>query len=82
MSSNYERAAAALERLQQDQIRAETRLEEGLKELKREFGVSSLKEAKKLLAKLEAEELEAENEFNTKYEAFVRDYSEYLEAED
>jgi len=58
------------EQLAQRKARLEGAEQEHLKTLKEDFGVTDLKEAKKLLAKLEREAEESEREFKKELKAY------------
>ena len=58
------------EQLTQRKARLEGAEQEHLKTLKEDFGTADLKEAKKLLAKLEKEAAEAEREFKRELKAY------------
>ena len=69
---DLERIKREVERKQQEKDRAEGALNEILSRLKKEYGVSSLKEAKALLKKLEQEEVEEAEKFQKAKKEFEK----------
>ena len=65
--------------LRQQRDRAQGRLEETEKRLKEEFEVDSLKDAEKLLEKLEKEETVAKEKFDDAMEDFEEKWGDKLE---
>jgi len=67
-----------LESLQRDAGRAQGQLEQLGKQLKGEFGCGSVKEAEKLLAKMNRELTEAERDFDRQAKEFEEKYGALL----
>lgn len=63
-----------VEHARREADKAEGSLEELMRQLQKEFGCKSIKEAKKLLARLEKEEKEKEDEFNEALEEFEEQF--------
>ena len=76
---DLDRLKAEVERRRQEKSRAEGALAEILKRLKSEFGVSSLKEAKTLLQKLDADKQKLEAEFAEAKEVFEKEFGNKLQ---
>jgi hypothetical protein len=65
-----------VEKLQSERDKAAGVLEQLKEQLKKEFGLSSIKEAKALLRELEHEREEAEKQFNKDLKAFEKEWEE------
>lgn len=61
--------------LQQQAAKAQGAIEQILKQLKEEFNVSSIEEAKETLRKLEQEKVELEQKLEDSYKKFIEKWS-------
>ncbi len=75
----YEELKSKVEQLRRKADKAEGALSELMKQLKKEFGCSTLKEAEKLLTKWEQQEQEQLTELEEKLEQFKQEYGDALE---
>lgn len=75
----YNRLKKKADDAKREADRAEGTLKALKDELKEEFGCSTLKEAKALLAELETEQEKAETRFNKELDAFEKEYGDKLE---
>lgn len=77
--NDYLRLKKKVESAQQQADQAEGALGEVMKQLKKEFGCTTLKEAKKKLKQLERQKESSKEDFETAVEKFEDDWSEKLE---
>ena len=71
-----------VESAQQETDKAEGALGEVMKQLKTEFGCTTLKEGKRKLKQLEIQEASSKEEFDNAVEKFEDDWSEELEEDE
>lgn len=79
---DYQALKRKVEKLRQDKDKAQGALDQVMSEIKEEFGVLSIKEAKALLAKLEQERLAASDKYLAKKRKFETKWKAVLEAMD
>ncbi len=75
----YNKLKKTLDDKQREADKAAGALEQTLKAIKTEFGVGSLSEAKELLIKLEKEQKEAEDKFETEFKKLQKEYGHLLD---
>jgi len=78
----FTKLKADAEQCQQEIDRAKGSLDQLLKRLKSEFGVSSIEAAKKLLAELEIKQAAAENKLDKALKKFEQRYQKLIEKEE
>ena len=76
----YERLKEILDRNKQRAIKAEGALEQKMKQLKNEWGLTSMKAAEKHLKALRKEEEEAGKAYEKAFTAFQEEWGEKLDA--
>jgi hypothetical protein len=81
-STQFNKLKKKVEQYRRDLDRSQGSQDELMKRLKKEFGISSIKKAKRLLKQLEREERDAEVKFNKALKAFEDTYKEHFDGED
>jgi phenylalanyl-tRNA synthetase alpha subunit len=75
---DYHALKRQVEQLRKQQAEKKGALQQVLKRLKEDFGVSNLKRAKRLLAKYKEEELQVYEEYTKKKEEFEKEFKDVL----
>jgi len=77
-TEQYKQLKEKLEQKQQELSRAEGKLESLMEQMEKDFGCSSIKQAKTMLAKLEKQEEEAKQKFEEALEEFEEEWGDQL----
>ena len=76
---NFEKLKRQISRLREERIKAEGAMTQLLKQMREQFGCSSVEEARGLLSKVEKEMKELEKRFQDEYRRFTEEWGEELE---
>lgn len=77
-ATEYTKLKAAADKAAEAATRAEGAFDQALSQLKKEFNLTTLEEAKTKLEELRVEEQKAQERFEAKFEKFKEDYGHIL----